>query len=184
MIIIAKTPLGYKCIVNDKYEGLIYHNEIFEKIELGDKKIGYVKVIRKDGNIDLSLRKPGSKKSGSSADKILKLLKDNAGIMPYNYKSDSELIKDIFTEKKDILFGTQSIFSEGISLDCLSCLILGTPVNNDPLLTQLIGRIIRVYEGKPQPVILDLHLVGKTATKQANARMGYYIKEGYDVSDI
>ena len=68
--------------------------------------------------------------------------------------------------------------------DCLSCLILGTPVNNDPLLTQLIGRIIRLYEGKPQPVVLDLHLVGKTATKQANARMGYYIKEGYDVSDI
>jgi superfamily II DNA or RNA helicase len=100
------------------------------------------------------------------------------------HEKRAELIKDIFTEKKDILFGTQSIFSEGISLDCLSCLILGTPVNNDPLLTQLIGRIIRVYEGKPQPVILDLHLVGKTATKQANARMGYYIKEGYDVSDI
>ena len=41
--------------------------------------------------------------------------------------------------EKDILFGTQSIFSEGISLDVLSCLVLATPINNEPLLTQLIG---------------------------------------------
>ena len=102
ILIIAKTPLGYKCIVEDKYEGLIYHNEIFENIKLGDKKIAFVKSIRKDGNIDLNLRKPGSKKSGGSADKVLELLKQNNGIMPYNYKSDAELIKDIFgLSKKD-----------------------------------------------------------------------------------
>lgn len=71
ILIISKTPLGFKCIVNDKYEGLIYHNEIFENITLGDKKIAYVKVVRKDGNIDLTLRKPGSKKSGGSNDKVL-----------------------------------------------------------------------------------------------------------------
>ena len=82
---------------------------------------------------------------------------------------------------KNILFGTQSIFSEGISLDDLSCLVLGTPVNNDPLLTQLIGRIVRKKEGKIQPTVVDIHLKGKTATRQANARMGYYIKEGYKV---
>jgi superfamily II DNA or RNA helicase len=82
---------------------------------------------------------------------------------------------------KNILFGTQSIFSEGISLDDLSCLVLGTPVNNDPLLTQLIGRIVRKKEGKIQPTVVDIHLKGKTAARQANARMGYYIKEGYKV---
>jgi len=102
ILIIAKTPLGYKCIVNDKYEGLIYHNEIFENIELGDKKIAYVKVVRKDGNIDVTLRKAGTKKSNNSSDRVLTLLKENGGIMPYNYKSDAELIKDIFSmSKKD-----------------------------------------------------------------------------------
>jgi len=102
ILIISKTPLGFKCIVNEKYEGLIYHSDIFEKIELGDEKIAFVKTIRKDGNIDLVLRKPGSKKSGSGADKVFELLKQNNGIMPYNYKSDSELIKDIFgLSKKD-----------------------------------------------------------------------------------
>lgn len=100
ILVIAKTPLGFKCIVNEKYEGLIYHNEIFEKIELGDEKSAYVKTVRKDGNIDLTLRKPGSKKSGSSADKVLALLKENNGIMPYNYKSDAELIKDVFSMSK------------------------------------------------------------------------------------
>jgi len=102
ILIIAKTPLGFKCIVNDKYEGLIYHNEIFENIQLGDKRTAYVKTIRKDGNIDLTLRKPGSKKSSNASDKVLELLKENRGIMPYNYKSDAELIKQAFgLSKKD-----------------------------------------------------------------------------------
>ena len=102
IIIITQTPLGFKCIVEDKYEGLIYHNEIFEKISLGDKKTAYVKTIRKDGNIDLSLRKPGEKNTSSSADKILELLKQNNGIMPYNYKSDTELIRDVFGLSKKV----------------------------------------------------------------------------------
>lgn len=102
ILVIAKTPLGYKCIVEDKYEGLIYHNEIFENIALGDTKAAYIKTIRKDGNIDLSLRKPGSKKSGTGSDKVLHLLEQNKGIMPYNYKSDATLIKDVFgLSKKD-----------------------------------------------------------------------------------
>jgi len=96
ILIIARTPLGFKCIVDDKYEGLIYHNEIFETINLGEKRTAYVKSIRKDGNIDLTLRKPGSKKSGGSDEKVLALLKEAKGIMPYNYKSDAELIKNIF----------------------------------------------------------------------------------------
>jgi len=102
ILIISKTPLGFKCIVENKYEGLIYHNEIFENIKLGDKKTAYIKTIRKDGNIDLNLRKAGSKKSGTSSDKVLELLRENNGIMPYNYKSDAELIKETFgLSKKD-----------------------------------------------------------------------------------
>ncbi len=100
ILIISKTPLGYKCIVENKYEGLIYHNEIFEKISLGDIKTAYIKTIRKDRNIDLTLRKSGSKKNCSSADRILTLLEKNNNSLPYNYKSDSELIKDVFNMSK------------------------------------------------------------------------------------
>jgi len=100
IVIIAKTPLGFKSIVNGKYEGLIYHNEIFEEIKLGDKRVAYVKTVRKDGNIDLTLRKPGSKNDGSSAEKVLTLLRQNKGSMPYNYKSDATLIKNVFGMSK------------------------------------------------------------------------------------
>ncbi|MDQ7067605.1 MAG: S1-like domain-containing RNA-binding protein [Sulfurimonas sp.] len=100
ILVISKTPLGFKCIVDDKYEGLIYHNEIFETINIGDKKTAYVKSVRKDGNIDLTLRKAGTKKSGGSDEKVLALLKENKGIMPYNYKSDAQLIKDVFSLSK------------------------------------------------------------------------------------
>jgi len=114
-----------------------------------------------------------------------RLVGDNAicvtGDVPHQERGD--MIKEIFTDK-DILFGTQSIFSEGISVDCLSCLILGTPVNNEPLLTQLIGRVIRMYDGKPQPVIVDINLEGRTARKQASARRGYYMRQGYELSEI
>jgi superfamily II DNA or RNA helicase len=60
--------------------------------------------------------------------------------------------------------------------------VLGTPINNDPLLTQLIGRVIREKEGKQQPVVVDIHLKGKTAARQANARLGYYMKQDYEVN--
>jgi superfamily II DNA or RNA helicase len=114
-----------------------------------------------------------------------KLTGDNAvcvtGAIPHEERPD--IIKQIF-EDKDVLYGTQSIFSEGISLDILSCLILGTPVNNEPLLTQLIGRIIRNYDGKPQPVVVDINLIGNTARRQASQRLGYYIKQGYEISTL
>ena len=95
--------------------------------------------------------------------------------------AEREKTMKLIGRSKNILFGTQAIFSEGISLDDLSGLVLATPVNNEPLLTQLIGRVIRQKEGKLQPTVVDIHLKGKTATRQANARMGYYIKQDYKV---
>ena len=100
IVIISKTPLGFKCIVEDKYEGLIYKNEVFEKIEIGQEKQAYIKTIRKDGNLDISLQATGSKKKSSDADKVLELLKQNKGMMPYNYKSDADLIVDVFSMSK------------------------------------------------------------------------------------
>ena len=100
ILIISKTPLGFKCIVNNKYEGLIYHNEIFETISLGEAKKAFIKTIRKDGNIDLSLRKTGTKKQSDSSEKILQLIIQNNGSMPYNYKTDADLIKDVFSLSK------------------------------------------------------------------------------------
>ena len=68
------------------------------------------------------------------------------------HDESEKLVDGILYGDKNVLYGTQSIFSEGISVNNLSCLILGTPINNEPLLTQLIGRVIRLQEGKSKGV--------------------------------
>ena len=95
-----------------------------------------------------------------------------------------EKMARVMNGEVQILLGTQSIFSEGISVNRLSCLILATPVSNTPLLTQLVGRVIRNFEGKKDPVIVDINLKGKTAERQAQVRLGHYIKEGYRINQI
>jgi len=100
ILVMAKTPMGYKCIVNNIYEGMIYHNEIFEHIDVGDTKKAYLKVGRPDGKLDLSLRRIGDKSSDEGEEKILKMLEQNKGKLPYNYKSDPEDIKNIFGMSK------------------------------------------------------------------------------------
>ena len=94
------------------------------------------------------------------------------------------LVDKILYGDAQVLYGTQAIFSEGISVDNLSCLILGTPVNNEPLLTQLIGRVIRKKEGKVSPIVVDIHLKGNTARKQASNRIGFYMKQGWNIKHL
>jgi len=98
-----------------------------------------------------------------------------------SHEDRETLVEEILYGDKNVLYGTQAIFSEGISVDTLSCLILATPVNNEPLLTQLCGRVIRKKEGKIDPVIIDIHLKGNTARKQASNRVGFYMKQGWDM---
>lgn len=104
------------------------------------------------------------------------------GSVPHEQRE--KLMSSITSGEKEILFGTQSIFSEGISLNVLSCLILGTPINNEPLLTQLCGRVLRLQEGKKQPVIVDIQLRGNTAKRQAKNRLGFYMKQGWEIKTL
>lgn len=95
-----------------------------------------------------------------------------------------KLHKELERKERDILYGSISIYKEGISLDFLSCLVLGTPINNDPLLQQLIGRIQRKYPDKLVPVIVDIILKGTTARKQSQSRAARYMRQGYKVTHI
>ena len=96
LLVIAKTPLGYKVIVDNNYEGLIFANEIFERIATGDRKKGFIKFVRPDGNMDITLQPIGAEKHDAASHKVLTLLEENGGSLPYNYKSDAELIKNTF----------------------------------------------------------------------------------------
>jgi len=95
IFVIAKTPLGFKVIANNQFEGMIYHNEIFEEINIGDRKKAYVKNLRDDGKFDLSLQPIGDDKDALIKEKIVTLLQKNI-TLPYNYKSDAQDIKKVF----------------------------------------------------------------------------------------
>lgn len=94
IIVYIKTPLGFKVIVNNKFEGLIYHNEIFENINVSDKKRAYIKNIREDGKLDISLQKIGAKGGDENPLKVLDILKQNGNELPFTYKSDAQEIKE------------------------------------------------------------------------------------------
>ncbi len=97
VLLYSQTPLGFKVIVNNKYEGMIFHNEIFENLNVGQKKRAYVKKIREDGKLDISLQKIGNKVSD---DKVYEILNENGGEMNFTYKSDSEDIRNVFGMSK------------------------------------------------------------------------------------
>jgi superfamily II DNA or RNA helicase len=87
----------------------------------------------------------------------------------------------IFTDIDEI-WGITSIFKEGISKDILSCLILAGPINNEPMLEQLVGRIQRPQPNKLPPKVVDIKLAGWTGSKQFQARLGFYMRMGYKIN--
>ena len=79
---------------------------------MGEKRTGYVKMIRKDGNIDISLQKVGSERKKDAAELVLDLIKENGGSMPYNYKSDAELITKVFGLSKKAFKSSLTVLAD------------------------------------------------------------------------
>lgn len=95
------TTIGVMCIIDNLYSGMLYKNEIFKPLEIGDTLKGYIKNVREeDGKIDLSLRKEGFKGIRNEADSILENLKENDGFLPYGDDSSPEEIKKQFQMSK------------------------------------------------------------------------------------
>ena len=120
IILYSKTPLGYKVIVNNSYDGMIYHTEIFENLKIGDKKRAYVKNIRDDNKIDISLQKIGEKPSG---DKVFDILVQNGGKLDFTYKSEADEIHSVFgISKKAFKASLTKLISEDkiiLEEDCI-----------------------------------------------------------------
>ncbi|MDR0408403.1 MAG: DNA-binding protein [Campylobacteraceae bacterium] len=100
LFILAKTPLGIKVIINNRYEGMLYQNEIFENLEIGSKKSGYIKKIRRDGKIDVSLQPIGDSAQLTAQVKVLEILRKNDYKMPYNTKSSAKELYEVFGVSK------------------------------------------------------------------------------------
>ena len=102
LIIYDITDMGYKAIVNNAHGGMIYKNEVFQKLDTGQELKGYIKKIRGDKKIDLSLQQPGYKKVGNISQIILDKIKDNDGMIAVTDKSQPEEIYSMFGVSKKV----------------------------------------------------------------------------------
>ncbi len=100
LIIGTETELGFKAIVDRKYWGVLYRNEIFQKLNYAQQIKGYIKKVRTDGKLDLCLDKPGPQKIDSVSQAILDKLNENDGFIEITDKSTPELISKMFGVSK------------------------------------------------------------------------------------
>jgi uncharacterized protein len=100
LLIADKTALGIKAIVNNTHWGILYENEVFQPLNKGQKLDGYIKQVRDDYKLDLTLYQPGYKMGDELADRILNRLKENQGVLPLSDKSPPEAIYAAFGVSK------------------------------------------------------------------------------------
>jgi uncharacterized protein len=120
LIVYRRTDIGYVCIVNNKHTGVLHHNEIYRNITAGDRFTGFIKKIYPEDRasdlryrIDVSAGKPGYNRVEDETGKILRLLKENDGFLPYHDKSDPEEIYSFFgMSKKTFKMTTGNLYRQ------------------------------------------------------------------------
>ncbi|WP_162046402.1 CvfB family protein [Vibrio taketomensis] len=100
LLIAERSDLGYKAIVNGEHWGMIFSSDVFGKLFIGKRMKGYIKAIREDGKIDLSLQKVGVAKMDDLSSKVVELLEKKGGFLPLNDKSTPEEIFAAFRTSK------------------------------------------------------------------------------------
>ena len=114
LIVWQKTDIGYKVIINGKHTGVLHYNDVYRELAIGDKERGYIKTLREEGRIDVALGEPGYARVEESTDKVLRLLVEYNGYLPFNDKSSPEEIHEFFgMSKKTFKMTTGGLFKAG-----------------------------------------------------------------------
>ena len=100
LTVYRRTDIGYVVIINNQHTGVLHHNEIYRDITAGDKFKGFIKKIYSDNRIDVAAGKPGYNRVEDETEKILRLLKENNGFLPYHDKSNPDDIYAFFAMSK------------------------------------------------------------------------------------
>ena len=90
LLVASESEIGYRVIVNNRHWGMIYRNQIFRPVAVGDRLTGYVRRITEDNRIDVSLQQSGFAQVKDSAQTLLQLVRDNGGFLPLNDDSAPE----------------------------------------------------------------------------------------------
>ena len=111
LILYGKTDLGYKAIIDHRFSGLLFHEEVFRRLRAGEKTRGYVKEVRPDGKVDLSLYAPGRDRIEELAERIEEELRKRGGSWELSDKSSPEQIsKALGVSKKDFKKALGALF--------------------------------------------------------------------------
>ena len=102
LLVWQKTELGFKVIINNRYAGLVYKDQIFQYIHTGDRVKGYILNVREDGKIDVSLQPIGRRQTLDFAGTLLEWIKAHEGHCPFSDKSDPDDIKREFQVSKKV----------------------------------------------------------------------------------
>lgn len=114
LVVAEETDLGYKCAVNHIHWGLLYKNDLASPLVPGDEMQGYIKTLRQDGKIDLTLDNSGYSRIAPLAGQILKAMDASGGTLAVHDKSDPEVIRDQFgASKKAFKQAIGSLLKEG-----------------------------------------------------------------------
>lgn len=100
LVIMGRSDLGYKALVEGKHSGMLFENEVFERLEQGQKINGFIKQVRSDGKIDLLLQPMGNFGTSDLSAKILEVLKAKGGFLAVTDKTDPEVIYKLFGVSK------------------------------------------------------------------------------------
>jgi len=113
LVVLRRTDIGYLVIINNQHTGVLHMNEVFRTIGTGDKFRGFIKKITPDNKIDIVAGKKGYGRVEDESEKILRLLKENDGYLPYNDKSDPEDIYVFFgMSKKTFKMTTGNLYKQ------------------------------------------------------------------------
>lgn len=100
LTVFRRTDIGYLMIINNRHTGVLHFNEIYRNITAGDRFKGFIKKIYENKNIDVAAGKPGYQRVEDEAGKIMRLLEENNGYLPYYDKSEPDAIYDFFGMSK------------------------------------------------------------------------------------
>lgn len=114
LLVYGKSDLGFMAVINQKYKGLIYYNEVFNQLNIGDAIQGYIKTIREDGKIDLAVHPVGMEAITDNKNLIINNLSMNNGFLPFHDKSSPEEISEAFgMSKKSFKKAVGGLLKEG-----------------------------------------------------------------------
>jgi predicted RNA-binding protein (virulence factor B family) len=113
LLIYRQTDIGYEVIINNNHKGILHANEIYRPIEIGDRFSGFIKNILPENKIDVAAGKSGYQRVEDEAEKILRLLNENNGYLPYHDKSSPEEIYAFFNiSKKTFKMTTGTLYKQ------------------------------------------------------------------------